>query len=257
LKIRVINVASATTGMAFQDAQLSRLGLNYERIEAITRDNLSPTSDDPSWAIWKRPMRDIEKALYESHRSVWAMIATEDGPCLVLEDDALLSAQTPHFLTTIKTETGIDHISLEVRNRAKYVAKTPHPSLPLRRLFQDRTGAAAYILWPKAAAKLLARPVGLADAVICAAYNQTSYQADPALAIQIDQCEIYGVPTPIQVSSAPLSQPKPDVSAFSKKHQTRFRQRRIVSQIRMTVRSLRRVGVAQRRMISIAPDFRP
>jgi glycosyl transferase family 25 len=257
LKIRVINVASATTRMAFQDEQLTRLGLNYQRIDAITPNNLSPLSDDPNWTIWERPMRDIEKALYASHRSVWAMIATEDGPCLVLEDDAILSAQAPQFLTAVETETGIDHISLEVRNRAKYVAKTPHPSLPLRRLYQDRTGAAAYIMWPDGAAKLLARPVGLADAVICAAYNQTSFQADPALAIQIDQCEIYGVPVPIQVSSAPLSQPKPDVSAFSKKQQTRFRQRRIVSQIRMAVRSLRRVGVAQRRMISIATDFRP
>jgi glycosyl transferase family 25 len=257
LKIRVINVASANTRMAFQDAQLTRLGLIYERFEAITPDNLSPPCGDPSWAMWERPMRDIEKALYASHRSVWALIAVEDGPCLVLEDDALLSVQTPRFLTAIKTETGIDHISLEVRNRAKYVAKTPDPSLPLRRLYQDRTGAAAYVLWPNGAAKLLARPVGLADAVICAAYNLTSYQADPALAIQIDQCEIYGVPAPIQVSSSPLSQPKPDVSAFSKKQQTRFRQRRIVSQIRMAVRSLCRVGVAQRRMISIAPDFRP
>jgi glycosyl transferase family 25 len=257
LKIRVINVATATTRMAFQDAQLSRLGLKYERVDAITPDTLSPPSGDLSWTMWERPMRDIEKALYASHRSVWALIAAEDGPCLVLEDDALLSAQTPDFLTAIKTETGIDHISLEVRNRAKYVAKTPHPSLPLRPLYQDRTGAAAYVLWPDGAAKLLARPVGLADAVICAAYNNSSYQADPALAIQIDQCEIYGVPAPIQVSSAPLSQPKPDVSAFSKQQQTRFRQRRIISQIRMAVRSLCRVCVAQRRMISIALDFRP
>ena len=253
----MINVASAATRIAFQDEQLTRLGLNYERIEAVTPDNLSPPSDDPNWTTWEWPMRDIEKALYASHRSVWALIAAEDGPCLVLEDDALLSAQTPQFLTAIEPETGIDHISLEVRNRTKYVAKTPHPSLPLRRLYQDRTGAAAYVLWPKGATKLLARPFGLADAVICAAHNQTSFQADPALAIQIDQCEIYGVPAPIQVSSAPLGQPKPDVSAFSKKHQTRFRQRRIVSQIRMAVRSLRRVGVAQRRMILIAPDFRP
>ena len=139
MKIRVINVATATTRMAFQDAQLSRFGLIYERVDAITPDTLSPPSDDLSWAMWERPMRQIEKALYASHRSVWALIAAEDDPCLVFEDDALLSAQTPQFLTTIKTETGIDHINLEVRNRAKYVGKSPHPSLPpfrchLRRL---------------------------------------------------------------------------------------------------------------------------
>lgn len=243
--------------MAFQSAQLTRLGLTYECVEAITPDTLSPPCDDPGWATWERPLREIEKALYASHRSVWAMIAAEDGPCLVLEDDALLSAQTPQLLAALATENGIDHITLEVRNRAKYVAKKKHPSLPLRRLYQDRTGAAAYVLWPKGAAKLLARPVGLADAVICAAYNLASYQADPALAIQIDQCEIYGLPAPIQVSSAPLSQPKPDVSTFSKKQQTRFRQRRIGSQIRMALRSLRCVGIAKRRMISTASDFSP
>jgi hypothetical protein len=47
------------------------------------------------------------------------------------------------------------------------------------------------------------------------------------------------------------------MSAFSEKQQARFRQRRILSQVRMAVRSLRYVGVAQRRMILIALDFRP
>jgi glycosyl transferase family 25 len=239
LKVRVINVASATTRMALQREQLTRLGLAFERIEAITPETLSPPSDDASWATWERPMREIEKALYASHRSVWAMIAAEDGPCLVLEDDALLSAKTPELLAALATENGIEHVTLEVRNRAKYIAKKNHPSRPLRRLYQDRTGAAAYVLWPKGAAKLLARPVGLADAVICAAYNVQSYQADPAL----------------EVSSAPLSQPKPDVSGFSARQQTRFRRRRTASQIRMAWRTLCCAAVSKRSMISIAPDI--
>ena len=255
MKIRVINVASATTRMAFQGEQLKRLGLAFERIEAMTPDTLSPPSDDASWATWERPMREIEKALYASHRSVWAKIAAEDGPCLVLEDDALLSARTPELLGALATEIGIEHVTLEVRNRAKNVAKKPHPSRPLRRLYQDRTGAAAYVLWPKGADKLLARPVGLADAVICAAYNMQSYQADPALAIQIDQCGNYGIPAPIEVSSAPLSQPKPNVSGFSVQQQIRFRRRRIASQIRMAWRTLCCAAVSKRRMISIAPDI--
>jgi glycosyl transferase family 25 len=255
LKVRVINVASATTRMAFQGEQLTRLGLAFERIEAITPETLSPPSDDESWATWERPMREIEKALYTSHRSVWAMIAAEDGPCLVLEDDALLSAKTPGLIGALATENGLEHVTLEVRNRAKYVAKKSHPSRPLRRLYQDRTGAAAYVLWPEGAAKLLARPVGLADAVICAAYNVQSYQADPALAIQIDQCGIYGIAAPIEVSSAPLSQPKPDVSGFSARQQTRFRRRRTASQIRMAWRILCCAAVSKRRMISIAPDI--
>jgi glycosyl transferase family 25 len=118
------------------------------------------------------------------------------------------------MLTALATETGIEHVTFEVRNRTKYVAIKKHPSRPLCSLYQGRRGATAYALWPKGAAKLLAGPINLADTVICAAYDIESYQADPALVIQTDQGKIYNIPAPIQVAPAPLGQPKSDCIAI-------------------------------------------
>lgn len=255
MNIRVINMAGATERMTFQAAQLTRLGLAYSRVEAVTPDTLSPPPDDPAWTAWERPLRDVEKALYASHRRVWAMIAAEDAPCLVLEDDAMLSARVPALLAALEGAGGIDHISLETRSRYKYVGKVAHPDLPLRRLYQDRTGAAAYVLWPEGARILLGRPAGLADAVICAAYDLRSYQADPALAIQVDQCGAYGLAPPIAVTSGPGSQPKPTLATYPAAQRAGFRMRRVAAQFRAALRLVTTYPRATRKAVTPAPDM--
>jgi glycosyl transferase, family 25 len=106
----------------------------------------------------------------------------------------------------------------------------------IRRLWQDRPGAAAYVLWPAGAEKLLARAPGLADAVISSAYNMRSFQADPALAIQIDQCEAHAIVPPIPVSSAILAVHRPSLDGLPALKRAAFRYRRILAQLRMGVR---------------------
>ncbi|MDT8856006.1 glycosyltransferase family 25 protein [Paracoccaceae bacterium Fryx2] len=198
MRVMVINLAGQTARLAFQAGQLDRLGLPWQRVEAVTPATLSPPSDAPYWQRWERPLSPAEKACAASHRAVWARVAAGFGPVLVLEDDALLLPGVADFLARVTGFQGVDHISLETRGRRKLLG-APHPQAPMRRLWQDRSGAAAYVLWPAGAARLLARAdrrAGIADAVICAAYDMSSWQADPALAIQIDQCARYGIPPP-------------------------------------------------------------
>jgi glycosyl transferase family 25 len=129
-----------------------------------------------------------------------------------------------------------DHISLETRGRKKLLARNPEPGLPLRRLYLDRTGAAAYVLSPSGAKKLLTRASlarGLADGVICAAHELASFQADPALAIQLDQAWEFGLPTPIEVTSQIGAAPKPDKGGPA------FRLRRLRAQLEQGLRQLR------------------
>src|SRR5690606_24072262 len=127
---------------------------------------------------------------------------------------------------------GLDHVTLEVRGRRKLLGRVERPladGLRLVRLWQDRTGAAAYVLWPSGAAKLLARAedrAALADAMICRAYDLSSWQVEPAGAIQLDRCARYGVPVPIGTRSTIDGDGRPAGMPAQ-------RLRRIASQLRM------------------------
>ncbi|MXU64085.1 glycosyltransferase family 25 protein [Oceanomicrobium pacificus] len=211
MQVFVINLDSAAERMAFQTAQAARLGLTLTHVPACTVADLAR---DPRparwWDGWERPLRDVEKACLLSHRRVWDRIASGTAPALVLEDDALLSDQVPAFLSAMSARDGIEHLSLETRGRKKLLGPATEsgvPGIALRRLILDRSGAAAYILWPAGAARLVARTdraPALADAAICAAFDMARYQSDPPLAIQIDMCDRYDIPAPIETRSTIL-----------------------------------------------------
>ena len=115
-------------------AQMKRLGLPFQRIEAVTPETLKTPLDAPEWAQWERPMKDAEKALLCSHRLAWQTVRTENTLCLILEDDAYLSQRVPEFLQALQHLDGINYITLETRGRKKLVANTTHPTLPIRRI---------------------------------------------------------------------------------------------------------------------------
>ena len=156
VRVLIINLAIATTRMTFQAAQMMALSLTWERMEAATPETLPLPLDDSHWRRWERPMRATEIAGLASHCAAWERVRTADAPHLIIEDDALLASGTPALLQESEDETGLDHVTLETRSRKKLVGRM-HPNLPIRRLYQDRTGAAAYVLWPSGAEKLLAR----------------------------------------------------------------------------------------------------
>ena len=122
----------------------------------------------------------------------------------------------------------------------------------LLRLYQDRSGAAAYLLWPAGAKKLLnnaSRAAGLADAVICRAYELLSYQLEPAGAVQLDCASTYGITPPIQTHSAIAAAPEAEDNRWAPD----FRLRRIGAQVRMGLRMLRYAG-AERREVRLVPE---
>ena len=255
VRVLIINLATATTRMAFQCAQMKALGLDWSRLEALTPRTLPAPPEDPRWQRWERPMKASESAAFVSHCMAWERVRAADASHLIIEDDALLAADAPAFLRKIEDETGLDHVTLEVRSRKKLVG-CGHPNLPIRRLYQDRTGAAAYVLWPSGARMLLSRACtrpGLADAVINTAREMSSWQADPALALQIDQCAAYGMTPPISTESSIGTDHRPSSRIV-------HRARRITGQLRMGLRHLSRIAVAERRWITLSsnwPVFRP
>jgi len=205
MRVIIINIAGETARMSFQHKQMESLGLDWERLEAVTPHTLSRPPDHVHWQRWERPMKAREMAILESHCKAWKRVENSGIPHLIIEDDAMLSTDVPTLLDKLEAESGLDHVTLEVRNRKKLVGRH-HASLPLRRLYQDRTGAGAYVLWPSGARKLLKRAStrpALADAIICAAYEMETWQATPALAIQMDQCKTYSMIPPIRFVTPP------------------------------------------------------
>src|SRR5690606_12629304 len=125
-------------------------------------------------------------------------------PALILEDDAVLSYHIPQLLEEIQNYNfkDIDLINFEVRSRKKIISKKPEYQLiagqtALYNLYQDRTGAAGYLLYPSGAKKLLQRLAetspAIADGFIFSHYGLKSLQAEPAAIIQEDQMVAYGL----------------------------------------------------------------
>lgn len=252
MRALVINLAAASDRMAFQAAQAERLGLPLERIEAVTPATLVPPAEDPVWNRWQRPLRVTEMALTASHVVAWRRVLALGEPCLILEDDALLAAGTPAFLARLAGRTDVDHVSLETRSRKKLVARKADADLPMRRLYQDRTGSAAYVVFPSGARALLAaaeRAGAPSDALISSTYRMRSWQADPALAIQLDQCAAYGLVPPMATASSIDAVRKPPAAAAARPI---FRVRRLAAQLRMGWRQLSRLGRAERRHVPFA-----
>ncbi len=255
----VINLDSAQERLGFMARQIDDLGLAWERLAAVTAAAAAAAHPDSYWTRWERPLKDTEKACFLSHVAAWQRVAQDGAPRLILEDDAVLSRRLPDLLAAAGVRTGIDHLSLEVRGRRKIVGDASEvlvDGVAIRRLYQDRSGAAAYVLWPEGAEKLLARArraPGIADAVICAAHELRSYQTDPACAVQLDQCDLLGLAPAIETrSTIAAGRPAPAGRTVGQ----RFR--RVAAQIRMGLRALAHLHHARRREIRVDPaDFSP
>ena len=236
--------------MDFQRKQMEVLSLDWERLEAVTPATLSVPPEDPRWQRWQRPLRAVEVAILASHIMAWERVIAARAPQLIIEDDAMLGAEVPMLLRQLENETGLDHVTLEVRNQRKLVGGR-HSSLPIRRLYQDRSGAAAYVLWPSGARILCARATtrpALADAIIATAYKLKSWQADPALALQLDKCDVYGFATPMDTTSAGTTE-------IHSRRSVLHRARRVAGQLRLGLRYLAKSPISNRRRIPLATDW--
>ncbi len=261
----VINLERSHQRWAFQQTQLQQLGIAARRLPAISTEDIGPEQYEQLANGWERKLRPAEVACFLSHRQAWQTVADSGHAMLILEDDALLSQHTPALLNSLaQLSQPVDYITLETRSRKKLLGRTPLPcagDFGLRRLYQDRTGAAAYVLYPSGAAKLLAKAQqqapALADAFICSSYMLNAWQVVPAAAVQLDQCAAYGLPfaNPFVSTITPADQSKP--AAASPAAARRFKRRRIAAQCRMGWRQLSLLGRAQRLHVGIEThDFR-
>ena len=246
--------------MRLMSSQLWILGLQYERLEAIKpKEALSHRSED-YWQSWERPLSLAERACAMSHITAWEIIAERGSPTLVLEDDALLSRQLKKILSVTSNLGYIDHLTLETRGRKKLLARECSERIETRagvhrffRLYQDRSGAAAYIVSPEGAKKLLAESffsAGLTDAIICRCRGLRSFQVDPAVAVQTDKASLYGIKPPVQFKSTIVNSAR----EYQGRTYSQFR-RRIYAQVLMGLRRLRYAAAERREVRLHSGDF--
>lgn len=235
----VINLVSASDRMRFMARQLDDLGLPYKRINAVRPDQIASVAGNFQWDTWERPLKLTERGCFLSHVLAWREVIETGFPHLVLEDDAVLSMRTAEVLAAVESHVGIDHLTLEARGRRKILMRRKDALFDkyvLRRLVQDRSGAAAYVLWPSGAKKLLSRAekeVALADAMICKARELVSYQIEPVCAVQSDRAAHYGIKCEL-ITLSQIDAGEPAQEARSMLH----RLRRISSQLEMGIRAL-------------------
>lgn len=257
MKILLINLKQATQRLAFQHQQFSRLGLPFERLAAVSVEDINEEAYQSSAYDWERPLSRAEYACYQSHRKAWQKVIDSDQPALILEDDAFLSNVLPTLLNQLHTETDADLITLEARARKKLLATNSVEVIEgysLLRLYQDRSGAAAYVLWPRGAQKLLQQEqqqgVALADAQICRTYALDAFQLEPAPVIQLDCCQYYQLQTPLNTTSA-TADTRFRVIAPEGQSPLKCKWQRIKAQFRMGFRQLSCLFIAKRRQVII------
>ena len=239
MRVLVINLDRATERLAFQQRQLTRLGLDWERLVAVD----TATPDDRTqeyWEGWQRPMALAERACLRSHVAAWRRVCDAGAPMLILEDDALLAETVPSVLKAAALVQDVDLLQLETRGRAKRLGLENRSIGPvqMRPLYLDRAGAAGYVLWPSGAERLLAqvalRPA-LADAAIASPGLLRAWQVVPAQIIQNDMAETYGQASgwPVEASS---------VSARSHRRAAKSvaqRLRRVAAQLQLGLRQMK------------------
>lgn len=257
MKAYVISLAASGERRQFQQAQLRALGVPFEIVDAVSTQTLSSVAPQVATDGWERPLMPTEVACFHSHFQLWRRIAQDKMPALILEDDAILSQHLPAFLAMAQDLQDVDHLSLETRLRKKRIGpvRPLDTGLGMAPLYQDRTGAAAYILWPSGAHLLCQQAqlhgAALADALISNLYQLRSWQSVPALAVQSDVAAKYGIVSPLQTHSYIQANDHKANHRARGLQAVRFKVRRITAQLKQALRYVTTMSHAQRVFVAV------
>ena len=194
MKVIVINPAFHVGRRRFQEAQLARLGLEAEFIDAVSLEDVPDSFCQTAADSWTRGVWRKDIACLLSHRRAWERVAAGNAACAVIEDDVVLSSRTKAVLEHLAAHpAGEDVIyDLEYVPRRHLLAKTALWSVEgigqAVRIYQNKNGLGACVIGPAAAARMVAEePVyAMADAYFWTRPWAQFLQIEPALGVQMD-----------------------------------------------------------------------
>lgn len=257
----MINLDQCTDRLKQQQQQFNDLDLVFERLAAVSIQDIAILDYERLAFNGQRPMKQSELACFLSHKKAWQAVIDMGKPCLILEDDAVLVRDLKNILHDIEQLNDVDFVNLEVHGRKKMVAKdkltTVATDYNLFELYQDRSGAAAYVLFPSGAKKLLKRLEQsypkLADEFISSCYNLNSYQIEPAAALQSDKAEMYGVRVGVIHGSVIgyIQNSHNNKALISFASKVKYKKNRIIQQVSLGVHQIKGIFGFTRRKIQL------
>ncbi|MDY6450127.1 hypothetical protein A6M14_01055 [Acinetobacter sp. Ac_877] len=263
MKVLLINLDQSKDRLAQQQAQFKDLGLEFERLPAISINDFSEEEYKRIAFGGQRPLKQSELACFLSHKKAWDYIVEHNEPCVVLEDDAILVKDFKNILNDLMQLKELDYVNLEVHGRKKTVAKKSTYSLAnnnynLLEIYIDRSGTGGYVLYPTGAKILLdfmgKRAIGLSDEFIHSCYELKAYQIEPAALLQSDKCPEYKVPCKY-IHESVIAQVKNKLNFdLTTNEKSQFKMRRIKTQINLGLRQLQYLGFGVKREILVDPN---
>ena len=261
MKVLIINLKQSTERLAQQQQQFNQLGLSFERLPAVSTNDFDDEEYNRLAFSGQRPLKKAELACFLSHKKAWEYVLTENEPCAILEDDAILVKDFPCILAELDQQD-IDFVNLEVHGRKKIVSSTEHFSIvnqqyDLLRLFLDRSGTGGYVIYPSGAKILLSymqqRSIGLADEFIHSCNALKRYQIEPAALLQSDKCAQYHVPCDTVLHSviAQESSFTKTTHGLSLKEKCTFKTRRVLRQVVLGYYLIKFRAQGERRYIKV------
>lgn len=156
-----INLARRTDRRAIMEERFANLALTYERIEALTPSDITPSqrerycnADNRSW------QSEAELSCSLSHLQAMRQFLSTPAPfAAIFEDDSILSPSLPTVLTQFEQAAPpVDILRLETDNGRLRIP--PHSNdrvgeFAMFRLFNSGDGAAGYIISRKGAQRVL------------------------------------------------------------------------------------------------------
>ena len=203
MKILMINLDQSQDRLQAQQKQFNALDLTFDRLPAVCVNDISKQVYYQYLTSWQRVLKQTEFACLFSHKKAWEEVLKINTPCVILEDDAVLTTDFAELLNHIEKQDfhHIDFINLEVHGRKKIVGQPlgsfSYLDYQLLPLYLDKSGTGGYIIYPSGAKKLLNYfsngNIALADSFIYSCPDLHKYQIEPAVLLQSDKCQMYGV----------------------------------------------------------------
>jgi glycosyl transferase, family 25 len=162
IPIYYINLASRPDRRKYMESQFASLGIDAERIEAVTRDQVpAHLLAEARLPNGKYRIGPSEMACSLSHFETWKRaFASGATACLVFEDDAVISKALPDLVAALgdTLPPGIDVLKLEKMNQTVRVGSRPVSvgAFEARRLMTTNYGMCGYIISREVADEVIA-----------------------------------------------------------------------------------------------------
>lgn len=194
MKVFVINLPEAKERMSFQQAQMTRMGLDYERVEAISGQGVEDAYYKKMYTSDVRILSRNEVACFLSHHKCWVKCVELNQSVAIFEDDSVIDDSFRNIVPEIVNglADGPFIVNLEVFGTKKRVSKKRFSlksgAFSIFDIVFAGAGAAGYIISPSAAELCLEkskRSIGLADIFLFSVRGTILVQVVPAVVAQL------------------------------------------------------------------------